>query len=193
VEKRHPSAPSLFSVDPITQQRMPGVGKMDPELMRSTGARTKPQQAEGGPRRCAGEHEPLLYAPLGHGFTRSLGKMNAGHFFSIRTMASDGPVDDSSVRHYLAPSKSHIFLVDGAVFKLQHQALVCQHILRSNHHTRSVFVQPVHDTRPAHPADSLKIRTMMQQGVDQSSTPMTRSRMNRDSGALFTTMQSASS
>jgi hypothetical protein len=56
------------------------------------------------------------------------------------------------------------------------------HVFGYYHHAGSILIQPMNNSRPAYPANSLDARTVMQQRIHDSPTRASRGRMDHHAG-----------
>ena len=100
-------------------------------------------------------------------------------------MASDRTINLPTGFFHPAPNQCDIFFLHGSVFELKDEILISRVCLRYDHDAGSIFIQPVNDARPTYTSDTSKVRAPMNQCVNESSRPMTCSRVDRDPRCLI--------
>ncbi len=154
---------------------------MHAELMRSPGVRLELQKRDVQPSRVTSQVKPLCNPPFCQGSSGAVHTVPGRHSFSIQPVPPDRPVDPTLSPIDFAPGKSNIHFFNCSILKLKREMLICRRVFGDNHHTGSVLVQSMDDSRPAYPADPLEMRPAVQEGIDQSAAPMPGSGMNRQS------------
>ena len=108
-----------------------------------------------------------------------------GHLLAVRRMAADVAHDLAAGRLRHAPNKGGISAIDAALSKIARQRLMRRLGLGDDDQPACVLVEPVHDARPAHPADPGEAGAAMRnQRIDEGAVRMSRRRVDDEPGRL---------
>ena len=146
------------AVGRIPEDRMPDVGKMDPDLMRTPGPESESQKAE---KPEFFDHLVVRHRmfPIGH----------HGHLFPVPLASSQRSFDGSLTILEATPHHGPIFTVNGSCGELCCQGMVHLVGFCDHHQSGRVFVEAVDDSGTEIGIDRRQRLHVMEQRVDERS------------------------
>ena len=171
---RQPHLAAPPAVGGVAEQRVAGLGEVDPDLMRPACLReylekSKTIQALKSFPSCD------RYSPF---------SCPSGHPFPPTRVSPNGRVNETFILDELSIDKSEIDFIDGAGFKLFSQLMKSFVIFGNDHDSRSILIQPMDNSRPQDTVDPSEVFTMIKKGVDQCARRISVGGMNDHSRRL---------
>ena len=106
------------------------------------------------------------------------------HPLAVAGVATDGSIDTAGIGPGNSPDQRTVLPLDAVRLKLRRQGAVGLVGLRRHQDAGGAPVQSMHDARPQDTSHTRQIPTMVKQRVDQSTSRVTRRRVNHQTRRL---------
>lgn len=171
--KRRQTSPSASTVHVITHHGVTDGREMHPDLMRPSGVQVSAKQVGAREARKPAKIRACV-----------LPRTDDCHALPVSWVARDWLVHGQSIGSEMAPGHHGVAPYYAPCGDRRTEPLVRNVAFGNDQESRGLLVQPMHQPRPFRPAALGEVAATPHEGIDQSSGPVTWSRMDDHSGRL---------